>query len=128
KLVAEAPPDANWRQSVEERIAALEQQIGGGEAESGNRGPTAAEIEAAEKLSPSDRAAMIQQMVEGLAQRLEADGKDLAGWQRLLRAYTVLGEKDKANEALTKARKAFAGDDASLAALDDLARRLGLDS
>ena len=71
---------------------------------------------------------MIQQMVDGLAQRLETESQDLAGWQRLLRAYAVLGQKDKANDALVKAREAFAGDETSLAALDDLARKLGLDS
>lgn len=128
KLVADAPPNADWRQSVEQRIAELEQRMGAGATPEDGRGPTAEDIAAAEKLAPADRAAMIQQMVEGLAQRLEADGTDLAGWQRLLRAYTVLGQKDKANEALTKARKAFADDAPALAALDDLARRLGLDS
>lgn len=128
KLVADAPPNADWRQSVEQRIAELEQRMGAGATPEDGRGPAAEDIAAAEKLAPADRAAMIQQMVEGLAQRLEADGTDLAGWQRLLRAYTVLGQKDKANEALTKARKAFADDAPALAALDDLARRLGLDS
>lgn len=128
KLVADAPPNADWRQSVEQRIAELEQRMGAGATPEDGRGPTAEDIAAAEKLAPADRAAMIQQMVEGLAQRLEADGTDLAGWQRLLRAYTVLGQKDKANDALTKARKAFADDAPALAALDDLARRLGLDS
>lgn len=128
KLVADAPPNADWRQSVEQRIAELEQRMGAGATPEDGRGPAAEDIAAAEKLAPADRAAMIQQMVEGLAQRLEADGTDLAGWQRLLRAYTVLGQKDKANDALTKARKAFADDAPALAALDDLARRLGLDS
>lgn len=128
KLVADAPPDAGWRRSVEQRIAALEQRMGNGEAQDDRRGPTAEDIAAAEKLAPADRAAMIQQMVDGLAERLEADGKDLAGWQRLLRAYAALGQKNKATDALTKARKAFAGDDTSLSALDDLARKLGLDS
>jgi cytochrome c-type biogenesis protein CcmH len=71
---------------------------------------------------------MVQQMVDGLAQRLEADGKDLAGWQRLLRAYVVLGQKDKAVDALAKARTVFRGDESSLAALDETARQLGLES
>ncbi len=125
KLVADAPADAGWRGSVEQRIAVLEQ--GMGEAPDG-RGPTAADVQAAENLAPADREAMIQQMVDGLAERLEADGKDLAGWQRLVHAYAVLGQNDKASEALSKARKAFAGDETSLSALDELARRLGLDS
>jgi len=40
----------------------------------------------------------------------------------------VLGQKDKASDALGKARTTFAGDETSLAALNDLARELGLDS
>ena len=71
---------------------------------------------------------MIRQMVEGLAARLKADGKDLAGWQRLLRAYAILGEKDAAMRALAEARNAFAGDSASLSQLDALAASLGLGS
>jgi len=38
-------------------------------------------------------------MVERLAERLKGQPDDLAGWQRLARAYGVLGEKDKAADA-----------------------------
>jgi cytochrome c-type biogenesis protein CcmH len=67
-------------------------------------------------------------MVGRLAERLKANGHDLAGWQRLLRAYAVLGQKDKATDALAEARKIFTGDRTSLSALDELARSLGLES
>lgn len=127
KLVADAPAEAPWRASVEQRIAMLTQRMGGSN-ETAERGPTAEDVAAAEKLASADRAAMVEQMVEGLARRLETNAQDLAGWQRLLRAYAVLGQKDKAVDALAKARAALAGDGTSLAALDDLARRLGLDS
>ena len=43
-----------------------------------------------------------------LAARLKADPNDALGWVRLIRAYTVLGEKEKALQALADARKAFA--------------------
>ena len=46
-------------------------------------------------------------MVEMLAARLKADPHDALGWVRLMRAYTVLGETEKAKQALTDARKAF---------------------
>jgi len=127
KLVAEAPADAEWRPAVEQRIAMLSERMArNGQPE--RRGPTAEDIDAAQSLAPEERAAMVQQMVDGLAQRLEADGKDLAGWQRLLRAYVVLGQKDKAVDALAKARTVFRGDESSLAALDETARQLGLES
>jgi cytochrome c-type biogenesis protein CcmH len=126
-LLAEAPIDAPWRAAVEERIAAVASRVTA-EGRASAPGPTAEDAAAAEKLSPAERAAMIDQMVERLANRLQENGRDLAGWQRLLRAYAVLGQREKAAVALAQARKAFAGDSASLATLEELARSLGLDS
>jgi cytochrome c-type biogenesis protein CcmH len=128
KLVVDAPADADWRAPVAERITMLTRRLAEQARQQTGAGPTAEDVVAAEKLAPAERAAMIEQMVEGLAQRLQTDTQDLAGWQRLMRAYAVLGRSDKAADALTMARKAFAGDGASLAALDDLARSLGLGS
>jgi cytochrome c-type biogenesis protein CcmH len=79
-------------------------------------------------MKTEDRAAMINQMVAGLAARLEKDGKDLAGWQRLLRAYVVLGRKGDAASALASARRNFAGDEAALAELAQTAKSLGIGS
>ncbi len=62
-------------------------------------GPTAAEVEAAQSMSPEDRQQMIRGMVRQLADKLKANPDDMAGWQRLARAYDVLGEPDKAAEA-----------------------------
>jgi len=50
--------------------------------------------------------------------RLKADPHNAAGWRRLIRAYTVLGQPDDAKNALATARKTFAGDRDVLAALD----------
>ena len=47
-------------------------------------------------MDPEQRQKMIVGMVEGLAERLKKDGGDFEGWLRLVRAYTVLGERDKA--------------------------------
>lgn len=71
---------------------------------------------------------MIAGMVEGLAARLAENGADAAGWQRLIRAYIVLGDKEKAATALGQARKALASDPAGLAATEAAARQLGLGS
>ena len=80
-------------------------------------------------MSPADRQAMIESMVQRLADRLDQKGNDLAGWLKLVRAYTVLDRKDDALKALG------AGEDASSAAtpqalqqLDALAAELGLKS
>ena len=60
-------------------------------------------------MSPADRQAMIESMVQGLANRLDQKGDDLAGWLKLVRAYTVLDRKDDALKALEKAKTQFSG-------------------
>jgi cytochrome c-type biogenesis protein CcmH len=124
-LLAEAPENATWRGTLEERIALLTPKVEGTTAAPG---PTADDVAAADKLTAAERTAMIDQMVAGLAERLKNNGQDLDGWQRLVRAYVVLGRKQQAVDALSEARKAMAGNDNSLAALSELARSLGLGS
>jgi len=58
-------------------------------------GPTAEQVQAAQDMSVEDRAEMILAMVEGLANRLEDNPQDPEGWARLIRARTVLGQKEK---------------------------------
>ena len=79
-------------------------------------------------MTAKDRAAMINQMVASLAERLKQDGRDLKGWLRLMRSYTVLGRQQDARAALTDARKNFSGDVQALEALGRLAKELGLES
>ncbi len=59
-------------------------------------GPTQADVEAAKELSAEDREAFIRSMVDRLASRLRDEPNDADGWKRLLRAYRVLGETEKA--------------------------------
>jgi cytochrome c-type biogenesis protein CcmH len=91
-LLADAPAGAPWRGPLLDRIAALRAQTG-----------TAPDISA---------------MVAGLAARLTAHPADPDGWERLVRAYAVLGERDKAHAALSAARTALRGDARALAALE----------
>ena len=79
-------------------------------------------------MAPEARQQMINNMVEGLAERLKKDGNDLTGWLKLVRAYKVLGRNDDAASALSEARKQFASDEKSLSELNDLAKSLGLGS
>jgi cytochrome c-type biogenesis protein CcmH len=60
----------------------------------------------------------VQAMVAGLAARLKTNPRDAQGWLRLMRAYSVLGDKAKAQAALAEARTAFKSDAASLKAFD----------
>jgi cytochrome c-type biogenesis protein CcmH len=77
-------------------------------------GPTQAQINAAQGAVGPDQ---IRAMVDGLAARLAADPNDAAGWARLIRAYGVLGETAKRDEALRRASARFGDQPEIVAAL-----------
>ncbi|MGB8561521.1 MAG: c-type cytochrome biogenesis protein CcmI, partial [Pseudolabrys sp.] len=66
-------------------------------------------------------------MVARLANRLKESGSYVEGWQRLLRAYMVLGERDKANAAAADAKRALASDPDKLRRIEDMVKSLGLE-
>jgi cytochrome c-type biogenesis protein CcmH len=104
-LLAHAPAGAPWAHVVRESLARLEHKP-----DAVAPGPSAADVAAAGDLSPDQRTGMVRGMVARLAERLSRDGSDLDGWVRLVRAYTVLGEDDRARAASADARRALAGD------------------
>ena len=81
------------------------------------RGPSARDVEAAQDLSPEDRAAMIESMVDGLSARLASDPRDPAGWTRLIRARLVLGQRDVAAVDVDRLRAAYADEPQTVAAI-----------
>ncbi len=85
--------------------------------------PGASDIQ---KMSPGDQQAFINKMVTGLAERLKTNGRDLEGWLKLMRAYTVLGRTADAKAAVEDAKKNFPADQKSLDAISSAARELGL--
>ena len=92
----------------------------------GAPGPSAADIAAAQKMKPDEQNQMIAGMVARLADRLKQDGSDVEGWLRLVRAYTVLGDRAKAQAAAADARRALAGDPDKVRRLDALVKELGV--
>ncbi|HWD27590.1 MAG TPA: tetratricopeptide repeat protein [Rhizomicrobium sp.] len=100
-LLADTPPNAPLHADLVDRIAQLTARGGGG-------------------------APDIGAMVAGLAERLKTNPNDPQGWQRLIRAYAVLGDKAKARAALGDARHAMAGRPDMLSALDAEKTSLGL--
>jgi cytochrome c-type biogenesis protein CcmH len=82
---------------------------------------------AAKDMKSDDRDAMIRGMVERLATRLKQNGDDVDGWLRLVRAYLVMGDRDKARSAQTDARQAVGGDAERLKQLNEGLKSLGLD-
>jgi cytochrome c-type biogenesis protein CcmH len=139
-LLAGSEGDAPWRVMVQKRIAADEAHLAGKPvaetaptaptdvAPQGTGGPSAGDIAAAQTMSPAEQQAMIEQMVQKLAARLDQEGNDLGGWLKLVRAYSVLDRKDDAVKALAKAKAQFSGDVPALQQLDALAVELGLKS
>ncbi len=134
-LLAVSPPDAPWRATVDASISRAAQDLkidpadikptlaakllGPGKPAAAapaapapsappaasSPGPTREDMEAAQGMSADDRMAMIRSMVERLAERLKREPDDLAGWQRLARAYRVLGEADKAGDAESQIKR-----------------------
>ena len=104
-LLADTPTTAPLHQTLVDRIALLTAQgvQGGGGA-------------------PDPKV-----MVAGLAARLKDNPNDAAGWQRLIRAQTVLGQAADAKASLATARKTFANDKDAMGALEAEAKELKLD-
>ncbi|HWU54921.1 MAG TPA: tetratricopeptide repeat protein [Rhizomicrobium sp.] len=105
-LLDDTPVTSPLHQLLVDRIAALTSQaVAGGQA-----------------AAPNPRA-----MVAMLAARLKADPNDALGWVRLMRAYTVLGEMEKAKQALASARKAFPDNKDAQTAFTTAAKALKLE-
>ncbi|HZQ13476.1 MAG TPA: c-type cytochrome biogenesis protein CcmI [Pseudolabrys sp.] len=128
-MLKTAPADAPWIDTVRQalaRIGTAAPPVAGPPAAA--PGPSAGDIAAASQMSEQDRTAMIRSMVARLADRLKQNGDDVDGWQRLLRAYVVLNERDKAIGAAGDARRAFANDPDKLRRIEDTIKSLGLES
>jgi cytochrome c-type biogenesis protein CcmH len=117
KLLDDAPARAPWLAIVRERLAGL-----GAPAPAAGGGAAAA-IAA---LGPEAQQAAIRGMVDNLAARLAQNGGDAQGWLRLIRAYCVLHDTDKAKDAMAQARRALAGNEPAGRDLDALAQEFGL--
>jgi cytochrome c-type biogenesis protein CcmH len=116
-FLADTPEDAPWRamllaemQDVSSRPPALDRQT----------------MQDAAAMTPEDRQAMIRTMVDGLEEKLKADGNDIEGWLRLIRARSVLGDGEKAKQAFERASALFKDDSRALASLAGLAKEVGL--
>jgi cytochrome c-type biogenesis protein CcmH len=118
-LLAKAPADAPWRALVQSSLA----RVGGGGTMPALSDET---IAASKEMAEGDRNAMVRGMVERLATRLKQNGDDVESWLRLVRAYLVMGERDKAMGASADARQAVASDAERLRQLNEGLRTLGL--
>jgi cytochrome c-type biogenesis protein CcmH len=118
-MLDKAAPDAPWRPLVQESLARVGSPVA----------PALPNqtMAAAQNMNEADRDTMIRSMVERLATRLKQNGDDVDGWLRLVRAYLVMGDRDKAKSALADARQAVGKDAERLRQLNEGLKNLGLD-
>ncbi|MEN3975655.1 c-type cytochrome biogenesis protein CcmI [Emcibacter sp. SYSU 3D8] len=125
-LAAETPPDAEYAGLLARGLNRAARRMGisapDTDAAPSAPGPSAAQVEAARDMSEGDRGAMIEGMVQRLADRLKQNPDDLDGWLRLGKAYAVLGRTDDAISAYGQAQRI---DPANAAAREALAALKG---
>ncbi len=123
-MIEKAPADASWLPTVQEALG----RVTGTPSAAGRGGPSADDVAAASSMSEKDRGQMIREMVARLADRLKKNGSDVEGWQQLLRAYVVLGDRGEAQKAAADAKRALASDPEKLNRIESVIKALGLDS
>jgi cytochrome c-type biogenesis protein CcmH len=124
-LEKSSDPDAPWLPMLREHIAAFAKQGGFDPASVPPSPPSASSLNVAHTamtnalhlttprgapaalpagatppVTGDERDTMIRAMVQRLADRMERTPNDVAGWQRLANSYKVLGEREKASEAI----------------------------
>lgn len=133
-MLKTAPAGAPWIATVNGALAeigatpARPPAVAAAPPNAGTPGPSAADMAAASQMSEQNRNTMIRGMVARLADRLKQNGDDIGGWQRLLRAYMVLNERDRAYAAAADARRALASNPEKLRQIEDTIKSLGLES
>ncbi|MFD1746529.1 c-type cytochrome biogenesis protein CcmI [Rhizobium helianthi] len=124
-IAKDSPPGAAWEQLVAQHIAANRPaDAPKGTPQLGN--PTGADIAAAEGMSSDDRQAMIAGMVASLEAKLKDDPKNIEGWLRLVRSYKVMGQDEKARQALQTGLTTYPETSDEGRRLVALAREMGL--
>jgi len=122
-MLQDAPAGAPWIGFVRAALGRVT-----GEPVPPAAGPSDADVAAAAGMNDEQRTGMIRSMVTRLADRLHADGGgDIDSWLRLVRAYVVLGDRDKAKSAADDARRALASRPDDIKRIDELAKGLGLE-
>lgn len=117
RLVEVAPADSPWLPEVRARIEGLAQAAGARFSLPALPGPGADDVAAAADMSPEERAAMVQGMVDRLSARLAETGGTAEEWARLIGALGVLGDRTQAAAIWDEAQSNFAGREGDLAVI-----------
>ena len=121
KLQAETDADTPWRPWLDNMLARAQEMRDRGLAQAG---PTQEQIAAAEDLSPEERDAVVNSMVQGLEERLLTEGGTAQKWNQLINSYMFLGRRDDAERIAGIARERLSG--GALQTVETELARLGL--
>ena len=129
KLLRDGPADAPWTLLIRQQIEELAWRAGVRYTlppATDQPGPSVDQVTAAQDMSAEDRAKMIRGMVLNLSERLTTEGGTAQEWARLIGAYGVLGETDKARTAWQEAQQVFAERPEDLAQIRANAEQAGV--
>jgi cytochrome c-type biogenesis protein CcmH len=112
-LERQLPPEAPLRQLLTDNIDKAARQLGKDPEKLPGRtagrgaapGPSAEDMAAAAQMTPEQRQAFIESMVERLAAKMKEEPENLDGWIRLANAYGVLEKHAEARAAWAEAAK-----------------------
>ncbi len=108
-LLENGPQDAPWVPLIRAQIGPLARQAGVNYTPpAALPGPSADDMAATADMSPEERQAMIEGMVEGLADRLANQGGSADEWARLVMALGNLGQVERAAAIWREAQQVFA--------------------
>lgn len=129
-LLRESPADAAWLPPIYEQIEDLAFRAGVSDytppGKTAPRGPTGADIAAAQDMSTEDRMDMIRGMVGQLSDRLATEGGPPEDWARLISSLMVLDDGDQAKAIWQDAQQVFADNPQALDQIRETAQRAGL--
>ena len=125
-LYESSPPEAPWMQPLATQLPDAARLAGIRYDMPSLKGPSAGDMAAAADMTPEDRQAMIEGMVDQLSNRLATEGGSAQEWAQLITALGVLGRKDQAQEIYAEAKQRFASQPDALASLADVATAAGL--
>lgn len=129
QLLREGPEDAPWITPIDAQITNMAMRAGVDYARpaiGSGRGPSQADIAAAEDMTPSERMDMIRGMVTGLSDRLATEGGPVEEWAQLISALGTLGEIEQSRAIFNNAMDVFGNDLTAVDILNRTADRVGL--
>ena len=127
RLLDVSPPNAPYLPVIRQDLPAVAAAAGVRyEPPAETRGPSQEDIQMSEDMTPEERAAMIEGMVSGLADRLATEGGPPQDWARLITALGVLGRQDEAKAIADEAAMVFEGNANALLLIAEARTRAGV--